>query len=90
MFPHKLLRGKPALLLCSQAPLTQQHYAVDMFLAVVVTTLVWYACTRWAYDGAPWRQRHPQEPPDPRQRTLTGLVLLVLGVVCYIIIVGGA
>ena len=28
----------------AQAPLTNQHYSVDMFLAVVVTALVWHWC----------------------------------------------
>ena len=78
------------LLRCPQAPLTRQHYTVDMFLAVVVGCLVWHAATRWTYNGEPVRWRHPGEAPDPRQKVLTALILGVLGIVGYIIIVGGA
>jgi len=74
----------------AQAPVTRQHYTVDMFLAVVVGILVWHGATRWTYDGEPLRKRHPQDPPDPRQRVLTALILGVLGIIGYIIIVGGA
>ena len=73
-----------------QAPLTRQHYTVDMFLAVVVCCLVWHAATRWTYKGEPVRWRYTGEPSDPRQRVLTALILGVLGIVGYIIIVGGA
>ena len=74
----------------AQAPLTRQHYTVDMFLAVIIGSLVWHGATRWTYEGAPTRQRHPKDPSDPRQRVLTALILGVLGIVGYIIIVGGA
>lgn len=74
----------------AQAPLTLQHYAVDMFLAVVLSALVWHAATRWAYTGEPLRLRQPGERADPRQPTLTALIVAVLGLVAYIIIAGGA
>ncbi len=72
-----------------QAPLTLQHYSVDMWLAVVVTGLVWHWCA-WAYDNKAWRPRHATEPPDARQWTLTGLILCVLVLLAYIVIAGGA
>ena len=73
-----------------QAPLTLQHYAVDMFLAVVLSVLVWHAATRWTYKGAPLRERRPGERPDPRQTALTCIIIAILGLVGYIIISGGA
>mmetsp|Transcript_298 Transcript_298/g.861 ORF Transcript_298/g.861 Transcript_298/m.861 type:complete len:244 (-) Transcript_298:305-1036(-) len=74
---------------CIRAPITKQHYSVDMFLAVVVTALVWHWAA-WAYDSRPWRQRHKSEGADPKQWALTGLILSVLAVVSFIIIAGGA
>ena len=73
-----------------QAPLTLQHYAVDMFLAVILSALVWHAVTRWAYKGAPVRERRPGERPDPPQTALTCVIIAILGLVGYIIIAGGA
>lgn len=74
---------------CLRAPYTKQHYSVDMFLAVAVTALVWN-WTIWAYDSRAWRKRHSDETSDPKQWGLTGLILLVLAIVSYIIIAGGA
>lgn len=74
---------------CFRAPVTLQHYSVDMFLAIVVATLVWHWAA-WAYDGRAWRPRHKTEPPDQRQWALTALILGVLAILAYIIIAGGA
>ena len=82
---------------CIRGPLTAQHYAVDMFLAVVVTGLVWHSpVCEWVYPaGAASRLRRRAEgsPPDPRgplQWLLTALVFAVIAVLAVIIIIGGA
>lgn len=73
--------------------MTKQHYAVDMFLAVVVTGSVWmhldFIC--------PARQclpaRHPADPPDrrgPLQWLFVTLIFIVLLSLFVIIIGGGA
>ena len=77
--------------LCVQAPMTQQHYAVDMFLAVVVTGLVWLQLDFLCPAKRVLPQRHPADPPDkrgPLQWLLIGMILVVL-LSLFIIIVGG-
>ena len=77
--------------LCVQAPMTQQHYAVDMFLAVVVTGLVWLQLHFLCPANTVLPQRHPADPPDkrgPLQWLFIGMIFVVL-LSLFIIIVGG-
>ena len=74
-----------------QGPMTQQHYAVDMFLAVVVTGLVWKQLDFLCPAKRFLPQRHPADPPDKRglmQWLFIGLIFVVL-LSLFIIIVGG-
>ena len=76
-----------------QAPMTKQHYAVDMFLAVVVTSLVWMQLDWVCPASRPLHPRHPADPPDkrgPLQWLLTCLIFIVLVSLGVIIIGGGA
>lgn len=76
-----------------QAPITQQHYAVDMFLAVVVTSLVWMQLDCLCPDRYRLPQRQPAYPPDrrgPLQWLFTLLIFAVLMSLIIIIIGGGA
>jgi len=57
------------------------HYSVDMFLAVVVTALVW-VWRRHVYDaddeGVKWRERRKSSKKDPVPTWLVASVVLVL------------
>lgn len=71
--------------------MTKQHYAVDMFLAVVVTGLVWmqldFICP--ARHRIP--KRHPADPPDKRGPLQWLFIVLILAVLLslFVIIIGG-
>ncbi len=76
-----------------QAPMTHQHYAVDMFLAVVVTSLVWMQLDWICPACKPLPPRHPADPPDrrgPVQWLFIALIFIVLISLGVIIIGGGA
>ena len=78
---------------CMQAPMTKQHYAVDMFLAVVVTCLVWMQLDGICPASKPLPRRHPADPPDhrgPVQWLFIALIFVVLVSLGVIIIGGGA
>ncbi|KAL3155537.1 hypothetical protein ABBQ38_011089 [Trebouxia sp. C0009 RCD-2024] len=78
---------------CFRAPMTKQHYAVDMFLAVVVTSLVWMQLDWICPASKPLYPRHPADPPDkrgPLQWLLICLIFIALVSVGVIIIGGGA
>lgn len=73
--------------------MTNQHYSVDMFLAVVVTALVWHALACIQPPGSKLHIRHCDEPADPGgplKWLLIGLIVAVLLIVGVVIIVGGA
>ena len=73
--------------------MTQQHYAVDMFLAVVVTSLVWMQLDWICPANQPLPPRHPADPPDRRgllQWLFIWLIFVVLVSLGVIIIGGGA
>ena len=73
--------------------MTKQHYAVDMFLAVVVTSLVWMQLDWICPANKPLRPRHPADRPDrrgPLQWLLICLIFIVLVSLGVIIVGGGA
>lgn len=73
--------------------MTKQHYAVDMFLAVVVSYLVWQQLDWICPANKPLPSRHPSDPPDKRgalQWTFIVLIFVVLVSLGIIIIGGGA
>lgn len=76
-----------------QAPMTKQHYAVDMFLAVVVTSLVWMQLDWICPASRPLHPRHPADLPDkrgPLQWLFICLIFIVLVSLGVIIVGGGA
>ncbi|DBA96869.1 hypothetical protein WJX82_005400 [Trebouxia sp. C0006] len=78
---------------CFRAPMTHQHYAVDMFLAVVVTSLVWMQLDWICPACKPLPPRHPADPPDrrgPLQWLFIALIFIVLVSLGVIVIGGGA
>ena len=88
---HIMLRM--TCLVCVQAPMTHQHYAVDMFLAVVVTSLVWMQLDWICPACKPLPPRHPADPPDrrgPLQWLFIALIFIVLVSLGVIVIGGGA
>ncbi|PRW44370.1 hypothetical protein C2E21_6505 [Chlorella sorokiniana] len=84
-FPTPLSRWGPRTLgwiavikLCIQETLDKTHYSVDMFLAVVLTYLVW----KWRESVYPaddmWQPRPAGAPADPVPRRLVALVVVTL------------
>lgn len=67
--------------LCLKEVVDKTHYSVDMFLAVVVTALVW-VWRRHVYDaddeGVKWRERRKSSKKDPVPTWLVASVILVL------------
>ncbi|KAI7836099.1 hypothetical protein COHA_010027 [Chlorella ohadii] len=87
-FPAPLWRWGPRTLgwlalvkLCIQETLDKTHYSVDMFLAVVLTCLVW----RWREPVYPavetWQPRPAGAAADPVPRRLVALVVVTLVIV---------
>jgi len=67
--------------LCLKEVVDKTHYSVDMFLAVVVTPLVW-VWRRHVYDaadeGVRWKERRRSSKKDPVPTWLVGSVVVVL------------
>jgi hypothetical protein len=76
--PFSLI-ARPAL----QETIEKTHYSVDMFLAVVLTALVWHWRSSSYSAAAVWPRRGPGAPWDPLPK---GLVALVLGVLVIVFV----
>ena len=68
--------------LCLQEAVQRTHYSVDMFLAVVVTALVWaWRAPVYPAPASAWPARKPGAPADPVPRVLLALVFGTLALV---------
>lgn len=67
--------------LCIQETLDKTHYSVDMFLAVVLTYLVWKWRERVYRADDTWQPRPAGAPADPVPRRLVALAVVTLVIV---------
>ena len=72
--------------------MTAQHYSIDMAMAVLISSLVWFNLD-WVYPARNKIGLSDREFSDRRGAFvwfLTILIMLVLALLAYIIIGGGA